>query len=349
VQKKINLFVSGTEYHFLMCISLINEYYSGVQYENVMLLGGYRSSQIDVRMLPDNVTPIVLKTFKKAEDILPVLSMLRYNAYDNLFVFHLYRTLEAYIVYKMKKSTVVHLVEDGALFYHKMERRGLVSRLRMTWTIYREMLQMRLRFFKLIFYRFHLWDSADVDVICMTRPDLFVGRSNLKKPIRYIHLFPDQKMISDCERYFNVPIPHLKNCLIYISFKVYSERDADREIKIIDYLFKKSRYNNLFIKLHPAARQFQIDKMKSHYGDSVVLNNLPAELYLAKAVDSDIFSVASTSMFYNNPACKYYSLKLVCQHLGLYAQWKNVQLPSHVTMITDLTPFIEVDSGHDKK
>ena len=331
--KKFNLFLSGTEYHFLMTTSLIEQYYSNGEFQNLVILNGYRSSEISTNDTPEHIDFVRIDFNNDKNSINEIRTKLLNNTVHNLFIFHPYKTLEAFLIYHLRNSAKVHLVEDGALFYHIMEKRGTVSRIRMTLNIYKELFKLKLNFRKLLFYRFHMWDSDDVQALCMTRPSLFIGRSTTKKEVIPISLFPTEESLTRCQGYFKTMVPEMVDTLLYISFKVYTEEHALAEIKLLQFIFSKSGKKNLVIKLHPASRIFQIRRMKEAFAEKVIFNNIPAEIFIARSSNSDIYSVASTSLFYLNPSCKYYSLKLIYQKLGLYENWKNVQLPDHVIMI----------------
>src|SRR5690606_30121188 len=108
--------------------------------------------------------------------------------------------------------------------------------------------------------------------------------------------------------------------LIYLAPKIYDRALVETEIKQIERILQLTGKKKLLIKLHPAARDFQIKMLTEHFDAEVVRNGIPAEMYIANASNSVIVAAASTALFYHNPACRYYALKKYYMSLGLYAK-----------------------------
>lgn len=331
-----NVFILGTEYHFLLAMSIIEEHYSSLSYRNQLVFTGRRLSNIDAKKLPENVYVTTL-VFQDEQNL---KARVRLEIFEkeiaNLFVVHSYRALETYILSQASKNTRRHMMQDGSLFYHKIERPIVLNRIRETIEVYIHLWKKSICFTDLILYRRYLQQSGYIQELWMTHPDLYI-EPNPTKPIHKINLFPKVNSVSTFNNYFDVgksgEFRGYNDCLIYLALIIKDEDLMLKEVEEIKKLLEKSNKANILIKLHPGSRQRQFEILQQAFGDVVIKNFVPAEMYIANAKESIVVGSASTALFYNNPECKVYALKHYYQRLGIYANWKNVKLPKHVKIV----------------
>jgi hypothetical protein len=338
----INVFVFATEYHFLLAMSIIEEHFSEAKYFNKFVFLGGRLSDINISELPANIKAIRLP-YQIEDDFKAVVHREVLNEpVENLFVVNAYRPPDTYILSSVPKSTTRHLMQDGALFYNKIEKFIYKHRVKEMFRLYWGMWSKRIFFTDLVFYGRFMEKSGYIDQLWMTNPEVYIGPKTRKK-INRINLFPLEKSAQLYRKYFQIDqnkLTDIQDYLIYMSVIIRDDRFFQREIDQIKLILKKINKSKVLIKLHPNSSPAQYDKLKSEFGDMVFKNHVPAEMYIANAKDSYVIGCASTSLFYNNPACKYFALKKFYQELGIYSKWYNIKLPKHVTVVDSLDGII---------
>jgi hypothetical protein len=338
MKKDTNVFVLTTEYHFLLAMNIILEHYTTPQFNNRLVFTGQRLSGVVLKNLPDHVETLVLtaeheRNFKRRiqQDVLRLRP-------KNIFVFTAYRDLETYLLFAVGNKTSRHLVQDGANFYFEIKKSVAWSRIKETIKIYKNLFRKGIFFKKLILYKKHLADCSFIDFVWVTNPNVYLSPRSSRQPVNKINLLPNDAIRNLCCHYFG-----LDNLNVYQDFVIYlSPRLTKRElilneidqVKLIHENFKS---RNLLIKLHPGAPTLQNDLFRTTFGERVVRDSTPAELYISKAINTDVIGIASAALFYNNLRCRYFSLIKVYKGLGLFDADTEVRFPSHVNVIEHLS------------
>jgi len=343
--KKHNVFVLSTEYQFILAISIIEEFFSNGAFTNQLVLKGPRSSDVNTQNLPDYVSFVkILFEDKNLES--RIKNEIYHKKIDNLFVVHTYRAYETYVLSLATKSTRIHLMQDGSLFYHTMEISLFLNRIKETYLIYKKLWDKKILLKKFVIYPRHLHKSRFIKELWMTNPDLFVDPKT-KLKINKVHLFPKDDTVEKCNKLFFVKkkedFKEISDCLIYLAPIIRDRTIMSLEIEEIKKIMAKVNKKNILIKLHPVILdEYRLNLMKSAFGNVVMQNYIPAEMYIANSKNSCVVGSASTALFYENPKCQSFALKKYYQRIGLYATWKNVALPKHVHLIDDLSDFDKI-------
>jgi hypothetical protein len=337
-EQKVNVFVLGTEYHFLLAMFIIHERFQSSEYLNKLVFLGRRLSHIDRDALPSNVITDTFQVELEKQPVDAVNNRILNGAVKNLFMVNVYRASDTLIVSMAHKSTRVHLMQDGALFYNNIEKSIFKSRIKQTTKIYLSLWKKKVLFTDLLWYGRYMETSNYVHEIWMTNPNEYVGPSTNKK-VNLIKYFDSQEIVQKINSYFlkddNLP-PILDGFLIYLSPIIKVKDHVAIEIAKLKALLQHLPLKKILIKLHPNSPDFHLEALKKHFEGHVVRNFVPAEVYISRAKNSVVIGCASTSLFYNNPACQYFGLKAFFQDLGIYAKWKNVNLPSHVRQVESM-------------
>jgi hypothetical protein len=337
--KKVNIFVLGTEYHFLISMSIIEEHFSDGNYFNKFIFLGQRLSQIDTSALPTNSAFTTLFAETEPDIKKKVNDFIFSDKIENLFVVNAYRIPETYILSKIdRKKTKTHLMQDGALFYNRIEKSVYKNRIKEMSRIYLGLWKRKIFFTDIILYGRFMETSGYIDELWMTNPDIYIGPKTRKK-INRIKLFPKDDSIQKFTRAFKLDhklTDGLSDYLIYLSVIVRDLTKVPKEIEQIKLLQDRAGKSKVLIKLHPNSSDYQFEKMKEAFGEQVFRNYVPAEIYIANARNSTVVGCASTSLLYNNESCEYYALKKMYQEMGIYLKWLNIQLPEHVTFIESI-------------
>lgn len=340
--KKHNVFVLSTEYQFILAISIIEEFFSNGEYTNQLVLKGPRSSDVNIQNFPDYVTSVRI-LFEDPNLESRIKNEIYDKKIDNLFVVHTYRAYETYVLSLAPKSTRIHLMQDGSLFYHTMEISLFLNRIKETYLIYKKLWDKKILLKKFVLYPRHLHKSRFVKELWMTNPDLFVDPKT-KLKINKVHLFPNDDTVEKCNNLFHVKKQEdfrgIEDCLIYLAPIIRDRKIMPLEIEEIKKIKTKVKKQNILIKLHPVIiDEYRLNLLKSEFGDIVIQNYIPAEMYIANSKNSCVIGSASTALFYDNPNCQRFALKKYYQRIGLYAAWKNVALPKGVHLIDDISDF----------
>jgi hypothetical protein len=253
----------------------------------------------------------------------------------NLFVVNAYRPPETYVLSRVnRRKTRTHLMQDGALFYNRIEKSVYKNRIKEMARVYLGLWKKKIFFTDLILYGRFMETSNYIDELWMTNPDIYVGPKT-KKRINEITLFPKTESVNKFSQAFRLDNLNgeLENYLIYLSVIVRDKTKIPAEIEQIKLLQKKVGKANVLIKMHHYSSDYQFLKMREAFGSNVFRNHVPAEIYIANARNSTVVGCASTSLLYNNPSCKYFALKKMYQDIGIYLKWLNIQLPNHVTFL----------------
>jgi hypothetical protein len=82
--------------------------------------------------------------------------------------------------------------------------------------------------------------------------------------------------------------------------------DGSFEVNLLQNLQKKYPDATIYIKNHPLTSKVKIEAYKQISNVTLISSKIPAELFISQLSNSIILSVCSTSMFIDNPKCKFY-------------------------------------------
>lgn len=332
-----NVFVTTTEYHFLLSMSIISQKYNSQEFKNIIVFTGRRLSGVVVEALPSSVEVFTVLIDEEKNLKGKVNRIFFQQNIQNLFVFTAYRFLETYLLNKISKTTQRHLVQDGANFYFNIEKSVFVSRLKETLRIYKDLWTRGFFFIRPVLYKKHLAQCSFIDFVWVTNPEVYQEPLFFRKPIIKIELLLNERDWTESARYFTgFEKRDYNNYLIYLSTRLTQKETIQREIELIKSVIKKFGARNLLVKLHPDASIAQADLIKTLFGANAIKNSVPAELYMAHAKNSLVIGTASAALYYHNSSCRYFSLIKIYQQLQLFPPWVEVKFPGHVKILGNL-------------
>jgi hypothetical protein len=340
MKKNTNIFVLTTEYHFLLSMNIIFERYSSIEFRNILIFTGERLSEIITENLPINVETEEINVEREMNLRKKIHDIILQDALTNLFVFTAYRDLETYLLTTVTGSVDRHLVQDGANFYFKILKPVMLSRIKETVKIYRNLWRKGILLKKIVLFKKHMAQCGFIDYVWITNPEIYRNPLFSSKPIVKLNLLNNEISINACCKYFSAnETQQYCNSIIYLSSRITQQNDILCEISQIKSVVAKFEKHKLLIKLHPNSPVIQVDLFKAAFKDCVVKNYVPAEIYLARAINSYIFGGVSASLYYNNPNCKYFTLIKIYQRLGIFPDWIKVKFPAHVKVLENLEEF----------
>lgn len=338
-----NVFLLATEHHFLVALSIIEEKFPAFTHINkFFFVGDKRLSQVKKSALPKHIIASDLN-FDLSPDFVNRVKNEVYNTeVENLFVVNTYRPCETFILSRAPRGVKRHLIQDGALFYNRIERSVFVNHTKTVLYLYRDLWRKGIWFTDFLYYGRFMENCDYIDEIWMTHPEYYVGPKS-KKPKHGVNLFPSENSIRNYTQYFDLPIKIieiLNNCLLYLPVYIKKPELIPLEIENIRTILDKIKTKNILIKLHPNSSEAQYLAFKQEFGEIVFKNNIAAEIYIANANNSYIIGCNSTSLFYNNASCKYFALKKFYQDLGIFSSWYNINMPKHIKVVNSLNEII---------
>jgi hypothetical protein len=340
-----NIFLLGTEYHLLLTLSIIEAKFSGPDYHNLLVVVGKRLTAMDVDKLPANIEVMAFDFDKDPDGKANADKKILALKPAHIFVFHTYRPLEVYLLSSVPTTTGRHLVQDGSVFYTRVEKNMFFTQIKNTWALHKMLRNKGVRLGKIVPVRKSIKQSQLIDDIWLTNPEIYVEAPGKPKPKVYFKLFPFDETRHQYSTYFKAEgdskIGPFEDYLMFLPPHLREDNQMQKCVELLKELIAKLGKRNLLIKIHPNSSQKQLDFFKKEFGDVVIKNHIPAELYFANASDTIIVAAASTSLFYYNPLCTYFALIRFFQNIGLYPDWKHVNLPEHVVKVNELNAIYQ--------
>lgn len=82
--------------------------------------------------------------------------------------------------------------------------------------------------------------------------------------------------------------------------------DGSFDVNFLTRLKNLHPNSQIYIKNHPNTPPSKVDLYRQFDNVTIIDSKIPAELFISQLRDSIVISLCSTSMFINNPACKFY-------------------------------------------
>ena len=342
-----NVFVPGTEYHMLLTMSIIEDRFSGKDYHNLLVFTGKRHQNLNVAALPANVELVFFDWDKDPEAKVKADAILARKPKD-IFVFHSYRPFDVYLLTYSDKGTGLHLVQDGSNFYFKIDKTYLRTRWDLTKKIWKGLRSKGIWPRGFHFATKSIKQSPHIHDIWITNPEIYVEVPNKIRPKVPFRLFPNDATRNNYNQYFKGEgwdgTQTFDDYLFFLPPHLREDWQLEKCGELLEDLINRLGKKNLMIKIHPNSPQRQLDYFTEKFGDVVVRNHIPAELYFNSATDSIIISAASTSLLFNNPSCRYYALITFFHKIGLYPTWKHMNIPAHVHAVDSLEDIYNLES-----
>ncbi|MBX2966887.1 MAG: hypothetical protein KF845_12125 [Cyclobacteriaceae bacterium] len=328
--KKI-LFSVFTEYHFLLALDIIHDYFLNEEYNVYLLLIENGNNRLDAVNFERDVKNIQFQKLDMREEIRPALDELLSNTFEQLFIFHEYHIVNSYLKHKINKGCVVSLVEDGTAIYQSINKSAYPSRIQAT---LKNILIAREK--GILHWGIELVNNAHgqskkIHEIWLTHQEMF-GHS-VKKNIRFakINLLSSTEKIKFIKSFFKQPDEKIDaKAMIYIGRVSYGKQYLDEEISFLQSYFAQSGLKKLYIKPHPLSPQSQIEEYEKRLSVSLIHSRVPAELLIADLKDCELLAMDSTSLYFFNERCNYKVLYPFFQQKLVYPLWRTIPFPGHV-------------------
>ena len=339
MKKRINVFLTHTEYHFIQSLNLALTKFRGTEFENHIHITKYgdRFDNIKNASSVHNIK-ITFHIEKHMGDI--VKEILENNDCNNFFFFQENSIYNKWLAYQLKKKyeTTICLGPDGykpySLYDKKHELLSMIKdTLKDNYTLYKNNI-FTTTLFKSDYYRYG--SSKIIDEVWLVDIDAFDDKHNKTRArLKKISSFSNDtfgKIKAYFKKIDNI-LEGEEGVILYLNQPFWTDRLIRKEIS-----FLKDLLNNfdkkVYLKIHPGTPKDTILIYKKIKGLILIDSNLPAELYILSITKSIIFSGWSTALITNNTSCNYYFNLPIYKNCGAKAvdQSKLTILP-HIKLI----------------
>lgn len=322
--KKI-AFLIHTEYHLLLSINdIMNNYSDSGLYEIQLIFKRSSKSNrlkqdLNFSFLPYKIK-IVDFTIDLKSKLIPaeklVLDELIAMTFDTLVFFQEQDPITIILIneYK-KKGTKIHLYQDGLKPYvaHTMSFSPslLLNDIKQNLWIRKNGYTVP-NYFSFINCKYYGFLKG-VDELFLTFPDAYINWKKL--PISTIGPEFTSEFVEVLKKIFNWQddlLDEREKVIFFMNQPMHD--DGSFEVGILKHLEEKYPDAPIYIKNHPLTSQVKLKAYTALKRVKIIDSKIPAELFISQLTDSIVFSVLSTSMFINNPSCKFYYIFAIQEH-----------------------------------
>jgi hypothetical protein len=338
MEKKINIFIVHTEYHFIQSLNITLGLFSDKQYKNHIHITK-RGDKFDNVMDPRLNNNVFIKFHIEKESALLVNEILEVKTCYRFFFFQENSIYNRYIAYQLKKkhNAIISLAPDGYKPYGVFKKKHeFLSMIKDTVDDHKKLFKSRLliaKIFKSEYYRYG--SSSFIDEVWLTNIECFNSKRNkTTATLKEINPFT-LEVCNSLKLYYKLFDNELvgkKNIILYLNQPLWTEMLVSREMSFLNDLIKHFD-RNIYLKLHPGTPKETIALYKQIDQLILIDSKLPAEIYILEIKSSIIFSGWSTALITYNPSCNYYF------NLPLY---KNCDAKAVDQMELTILPHIKV-------
>lgn len=144
-----------------------------------------------------------------------------------------------------------------------------------------------------------------IDKLFLTFPEAYINWNKL--PIDRIEPVFSEAFVAVLKKLFlweDTLLEKRANVIFFMNQPLHD--DGSFEVQLLQNLQKRYPEATIYIKNHPITTQVKIDAYKQIKNVSIINSKIPAELFISQLTNSIVLSVCSTSMFMDNPKCKFY-------------------------------------------
>ena len=310
MKKKVVIIVH-TEYHLIVALSVINQFYFDNSYDiliyKISPIGGKRLNQSlnmegfswrfqEIWYEAELFKDLMFKN--KLDDIA--------NKKPDIFIFFQeHHQWIYYLIYQLKKyDTKIILAPDGAKIY---ENRKLTFYQRLRFSFKSFIYRMSNRMYTpLNFIGAYYGSYKEIDGIMLESSESFCNKNNKNEIL--ISVLSNQCIVSLVNKVFGfkqLPEEILgEKLIVFFDVPFTDSRIMERKRTILRDLSIKFPSRKIVIKSHPLLDSaFQYKNIGNVF---MLSNDFPAEVYMSNMCDAIFLGIVSTAMFYYNASCKYY-------------------------------------------
>ena len=316
MKERICFFIH-TEYHLLLAINeIISKYSDTNSYEVELILKRSIKSPRLKQDLDLSYIPYPVKILEINYDFKQRLSSTEKNDLDAFLnlefdSFNFFQEQDPisiiFINHYIKKGTTINLFQDGLKPYvannMSFSIAQVINDIKQNFWIRKNGYPV-LNYFSFINCKNYGFVKG-IDRLYLTFPKAYKNWNQL--PIENINPEFTTQLIETLKQVFiwdDSMLSERKEIIFFMNQPMHD--DGSFEVKVLEYLQEKYPATSIYIKNHPLTSQIKLNAYKKLKNVKIINSKIPAELFIGLLEDSIVFSVSSTSMFIDNPKCKYY-------------------------------------------
>ncbi len=343
------LFQIATEYHYLISLSIIDQYFSENDHQIYFIVpvdaDGGRGRLEVVSFNPSfHVFEVRYSVFENRyfADVTRLVKSLNDLPLNYYIAFHVFDPIFIYLSYSLtKKNTKCYMAPDGLGIYVKYKGLTIGSRLRLTYLTYRFFWRNRLFYPAVYFCSYRYGYNGHLNgLFSYTSRNPYANNKLKTLPINleYISRNNDELIKNfGAAQIYNLP----QNDVILFIHQGHNGFERI-ESMLFEEIRKKELNKTIIYKSHPNNKKDSLDHLNKIDNVIIISQRFPVELYISKLKNSIIISSHSTSMLLNNHSCTYYWIYPILLKMGIIKEKIDVHNPTnHIIVIDSLVKLAE--------
>jgi len=346
---KTVLFAIYTEYQLLLAINEVLTRYASADYQCSFLIkrsknNGRLSQELNLSSLPVEV--IFWDHDLDVNTPLPaalrgIVATLTQTKWDTFIYFQEEDPLTVLLATGFQvKGTNNYLYQDGLKPYNPLKSRSLgqvKGNIRQTLWLWKNGFKIDSLFSFLYCHKYAFLNATSK--VFLTFPEAYNNWNN--KPIEKIAIKKNEALKRKLEEVFlwdDVLMGRKEKTIFFVS--QFMRDDGTFELMLLAYLINRFPEYTIYIKFHPLTLQWDmpfVDKVRA-LGDvhdiRIIDSKIPAELFIMQLTESIVISSISTSMFLDNPACRfYYTYDIAQKYIPRFGRYNTINPTPHVKTV----------------
>ncbi len=344
--KQLLVFTVHTEYHILVAISIISDFFSDEKQYQILIIQTNKKDSKRFKFKKDlsEFSHLSYQELKYDEGIIHlnaelidlVNSLFRLKV-SKYFSFNRLSFIDFLLIKELsKRGTKIILAPDGTAAY------GRITPFTPRWSF-----KVLLRthkflwvngFRKIYFYWPNLvyGDLKEIDEVWVTYPDFVDSRAG--KKVRKIDILQSDLSKRIAFTYFGYHASdHKENIIFYLNQPFRNQAIYDFEKQTIEDLSKAHTGKRIIIKLHPSTSVSQREAFSIIDHVKISESTIPAELMISNLKNSIVLSFWSTAGLVDNSSCRFYWLKPMLEDREIMLHKIKIVNPTrHIKMVNSI-------------
>lgn len=336
MDKRINIYITLTEYQFLQSVNIATgEFYSS-DYINIIYIvrSGSRLKSIEANEnhALDNLQLHIIENRNIKDTALKILK----EDPDHFFIFQGNSPLNVYLAHKFsKKGVEISIGPDGYASYSIYQKENAFLTLAKD-SIIANFYLLKNKMFSGKMHRFDYYKYGHykfIDNIWLTHPQQYIHRGNNKANILELPKFNKKciQFITKCFN-FNETFP-MENVIYYFNQPLIPEL-IETELNFLEGVFDNFPDRKIILKLHPLTSE-KTKVLYQTFEQLIIINSLaPAELILLNLNNCIVFTGWSSVLMMENSSCNYYFNYPIYKKTNIkWLRQSDLIILDHITLV----------------
>ncbi len=344
------LFLVHTEYHLLITSKIIFDHFCDGNSEVEIIMGKtHGKSRLKESYDFSEFTNVIINEIyydefdRKPNKLLQELAARILNTnYSRFYFFQEHHPVPVYFAYQMhKRGTTVCLAPDGAKAYNRITKIApRWSTLAYIW-YHRFLIANGFYFWRMPWPELRYASFSFIDEVWLTYTEKYLNWNN-KKLVKINNEFDKEamKMILQIFHFSGENLVERNNIIFFINQNFEDDGLCSFEIEFLNGMRQQHPDKRIVVKLHPNTIEKQKKAISEIQNVFLLMDNVPAELYILSLTNSLVVSFWSTSNLTFNPECRFYWAYPMIEDRGLMIKYFFLSDPTdyirHVHHVTEI-------------